>query len=367
MKNIKKIDFYIIIFLFPILILVGKIIRYTIMKSVLVDAGIGYTWINIIASNLQPKEILDLTIASEQNGFAILFFKFINIFNLQTYIDFEILITILFNALLLVMFFKCKRDLTLWQFIFIALSILVLNIFDFCLSKDPIQMIFFLIIFYILLSKNIKHKEFWTIFVISISALIFRKYFLLIIAFMYEFKYIFKFLIKDKVHLNKYVLISVIIVVTYILILIISKYIAPDIYTELVRVRTRVSTAATDIRNVINGDNLILFGINYLLLLIRILFPVELLIKGPKYLMFVVYQFVITISFIKALKNYGKNNEVQNIVLYLFIGFILTSATFEPDFGSWVRHEAVTFPILLIMNGIVSEKNISSTNKEIET
>lgn len=185
MKNIKKIDFYIIIFLFPILILVGKIIRYTIMKSVLVDAGIGYTWINIIVSNLQPKEILDLTIASEQNGFAILFFKFINIFNLQTYIDFEVLITIIFNALLLVMFFKCKRDLTLWQFVFIALSILVLNIFDFCLSKDPIQMIFFLIIFYILLSKNIKHKEFWTIFVISISALIFRKYFLLIIAFMY--------------------------------------------------------------------------------------------------------------------------------------------------------------------------------------
>ena len=108
MKNIKKIDFYIIIFLFPILILVGKIIRYTIMKSVLVDAGIGYTWINIIVSNLQPKEILDLTIASEQNGFAILFFKFINIFNLQTYIDFEVLITIIFNALLLVMFFKCK-------------------------------------------------------------------------------------------------------------------------------------------------------------------------------------------------------------------------------------------------------------------
>ena len=47
------------------------------------------------------------------------------------------------------------------------------------------------------------------------------------------------------------------------------------------------------------------------------------------------------------------NTKSQNLALYIYIAFILGSATFEPDFGSWVRHEAATFPILMIVTKIV--------------
>ena len=34
------------------------------------------------------------------------------------------------------------------------------------------------------------------------------------------------------------------------------------------------------------------------------------------------------------------------LALSVFTAYILGSFLFEPDFGSWVRHEAATFPVL---------------------
>ena len=35
--------------------------------------------------------------------------------------------------------------------------------------------------------------------------------------------------------------------------------------------------------------------------------------------------------------------------LYLSLAFLLCSAAFEPDFGSWIRHEGITLPVLLLI------------------
>ena len=50
MKKVKekKNDINLILLLFPVLIILGKVIRWTILKSVLVDMSIGNSMINII-------------------------------------------------------------------------------------------------------------------------------------------------------------------------------------------------------------------------------------------------------------------------------------------------------------------------------
>lgn len=43
------------------------------------------------------------------------------------------------------------------------------------------------------------------------------------------------------------------------------------------------------------------------------------------------------------------DDEVQFLAISVFLGYVLASVLFEPDFGSWVRHEAATFPVLHLL------------------
>ena len=100
-----------------------------------------------------------------------------------------------------------------------------------------------------------------------------------------------------------------------------------------------------------------MFTLNYLLIVVRILFPIELISYGPKYILYVFYQLLVTYSLIKNLSSYKTNCQIKNISVLIYVAFLFTSATFEPDFGSWIRHEVVVFPLLMIMNDITTLKN----------
>ena len=89
------------------------------------------------------------------------------------------------------------------------------------------------------------------------------------------------------------------------------------------------------------------------------LFPIELLRLGLKYLPYVIYQVIISLFVVKTLITMKENTNTRNLALYIYLGFLCASALFEPDFGSWVRHEAVTFPILLILSGAVEFAKIN--------
>lgn len=367
MKKIfnKKVSFFVILLLFPLCILVGKYIRYTLMKNILVDTSIGNSWLYLITSKFSVSEILKATIAGEQNGTAILFYKYLNIFGINSYLGFEIMISIIFNVIVFLMFFKCRNKLDVYQTVFLLTTIVLLNLFCFCLSKEPIQILFFILIFYILLSKR-KNKEFWVLSIITLSALLFRKYYILIVYFYLGSKFVINFLMKnkDKKSFFKAVVIISIISIGYLLILLISNRFIPTYYSEFIRVRTRTSDAATVINNIISGDSIILFTINYLLIVIRMLFPIELITHGSKYILYVFYQLLVSYSIIKNIANYKNNTQIKNISILIYIAFLFTSATFEPDFGSWIRHEVVLFPIMMIINDITTSKNNNSNNEK---
>ena len=354
-KKIYNID--VIYGLFIILVLVGKVVRYTILKTVLVDSGIGHYFVNPILYGDLHFTILDTdSMVGEAGGNAIVIFKLINFFKLSSYTSWEIYISAIWNMILLALLVGLKKKIDIKQLVFISLSIMVLNIFDFTLAKEPIQMLYFILMYLVLCSMNISEKTRYLciIGVLLLSAFTFRAYYLLIIMFMVLIKILFKFFIfnKEKVTFKNIMYLLLSIVGFYFVFLNIVKIAMPSEYSELIRVRIRSSSAASDMKNIFMSSNLLIFSFDYVLMLIRMLCPVELLRLGVKYIPYVIYQLVITYYIIKGMRNIRNNGKIKNLALYLYIGFLLASATFEPDFGSWVRHETVAFPIMLIIADI---------------
>ncbi|RHG32109.1 hypothetical protein DW261_14540 [Fusobacterium varium] len=129
----------------------------------------------------------------------------------------------------------------------------------------------------------------------------------------------------------------------------------PKIVNLVLGIRKRVNLyrlespdARTIISDWLDKDGMIFLYINYFINTLRLLFPVELLVKGIKYFPYIVFQ----IWFTKKLWNWKsvKNNKV--ILLYSFISI---SGVFEPDFGSFLRH---TVPYFIIIQNILFNESL---------
>ena len=159
-----------------------------------------------------------------------------------------------------------------------------------------------------------------------------------------------------------------------------ARVIKPDEFQLIMSVRdislagrdTDTEASVTIIQNWIGGDsassdNLPLFLANYGVNAARMLVPVELLTKGMQYIPFLFFQLAVTVYLAGLFVHVDEiEDENQFLALSIFLGYFLASAIFEPDFGSWVRHESATFPVLhlLVMS---SNQRVSAwkTNAEV--
>ena len=99
-----------------------------------------------------------------------------------------------------------------------------------------------------------------------------------------------------------------------------------------------------------SSGNLPLFLVNYGINAARMLVPVELLTKGMQYIPFLLFQLAVTVYLASLFVHVDEiEDENQFLALSIFLGYFLASAIFEPDFGSWVRHESATFPVLHLL------------------
>ena len=93
-----------------------------------------------------------------------------------------------------------------------------------------------------------------------------------------------------------------------------------------------------------------MFLLNYLINAVRMMIPFELAVKGVQYLPFCLFQVAVTVYLVHL---FGKLDEIEDdtqfLAISIFLGYVLASVLFEPDFGSWVRHEAATFPVLHLL------------------
>ena len=364
-----------IIMIFPLLILLGKIVRFTIMKVLLVESSIGWEFLPRIINDGWYFSIGSL--GTDINGSAkynaIAFFKILNLLlHTESFYVFELAITLISNAILIWLFLKIDRKIYLYDGIFLMLFVIVLNLFDFTLAKEPIQLLYFVLIFMCLMNRKWSNygKITCTTMILLFCVLTFRSYYIFVIYFMFVTFFILWWIKETKIknRFRKILVLVLFIAVSFIVLMTTIKILAPSEYTYMLYLRTKANRVGSASQiNVLfsaSASNTMVYVIDLMILVVRMLCPVELLRLGPKYFPYVIFQLMISDKFINALIVCSKEKmSVEMIALCVYTAFLVGSSTFEPDFGSWVRHEAVVFPVILLMSNLVRTQEIRTSRR----
>jgi hypothetical protein len=87
------------------------------------------------------------------------------------------------------------------------------------------------------------------------------------------------------------------------------------------------------------------FALNRIVAVVRVAFPVELLLKSPVYAPFVLFRCYVTLLMLKAIDQVGGMRMAACVIL----AFTVTQAVFEPDFGSAFRHFMMAIPLVIYL------------------
>ena len=417
-KNISR--FY--IWFIPIII-VSKIVRWTVMYQKLVLMSIGNGMVYRIYLGMYQFKVSGLSQTSsassvaESNAGAL--FGALNYFNCIWMEDWEIYISIVYNFFTLIMvvdFYKRTPQASTRENIFVYLGVAILNIFCFCLSKEPYQMLFFFMMaIAIIKGKTYQLKSILLVGALFLTILLSRKYYGLVLLYYFFLQYIVRYFFDNidfqskngkKKLISNIFFCSIIIGVSYFFLLSYLSTNNENTYTEMMnanyRDMSRASVADSEIVPFFPKGNRLFATFDYVIKIFRLMFPFELLIKGRiKYLFFIAFQMLLVMFIGRAFINRRKKTIISeeeeedtvtvddNIVesdidngnyeeiedkeeeevdeeedmnqkeedrrltrtaaLYLYLAFLLCSAAFEPDFGSWIRHQGVALPIILLI------------------
>jgi len=428
-KNINNLYIWII----PIII-ASKVVRWTIMYSKLIWVSIGNGMVDRMNQGMYHfrlsmlSQVTNAASVAEANAGAL--FQAINIFGIETRDQWEVFITIVYNFLTLFVvidFYKRTPQAGKYENIFIYLGIAILNIFCFCLAKEPYQMLFFfLMAIAIIKGKGYQQKTILLGITLLVTVLLSRKYFGLILLYYFILQYLVRYLF-DNINFHskngkKKLIVNVIfaggiIGICYFFLLSYLSGNMESTYDEMInanyRNTNRDSIADSEITPFFPRGNRIYAAADYVLKIFRLMFPIELLVKGKvKYLFLIVFQGLLAMFIGRAFMNRRapyqerteeneeveeseeENKEIEEVIdenedeeededededidededededvdeevqkrrdedrrqtrtaaLYLYLAFLFCSAAFEPDFGSWIRHQGVALPIILLI------------------
>lgn len=348
------------------LVIISKIVRWTIMKSQLVDAGIGWRMVNEINNgDFEPFGLFGSWGDWGTSNTKAMFDSF-NFIGMDHYIEWEVFITILFNIItfaIICNFYRNNKRVTLLENGFIYLNIAILNIFCFCMAKEPYQMIFFVLMFLAITAfKTYRAKTIALYIALIISILYSRKYFGLVLMYCGVIQYVVtRWMSKidtSNKEGRKQLLFSIVGLLVFFglcqyLLLTVVSVVDPATYLEMIRVNNREGAGSvSEIAPIFSTSNRALFTLDYFIKILRLMFPIELLLKGKiTYVFIIVYHFMLFLFLVKSFiqHNIANSDNSQKLALYLYVAFWLCSAAFEPDFGSWIRHEGVAFPVILLL------------------
>lgn len=421
-KNLRNFYYWFI----PIII-AAKIVRWTVMyyKLVVMSIGNGMAMRMYFGMYSFRMSVLSQTsnISSVAESNAGALFRAINFFNCIFIDEWEIYISVIYNIIALILvrdFYKRTPQAGTKENIFVYLGVAILNIFCFCLSKEPYQMLFFILMaLAIIKGKTYQQKSIFLGVALFLTVLLSRKYYGLVFLYYFFLQYIVRYFFdninyqtkngKQKLISNIFFS-SIIIGISYFFLL---SYLATSdegTYTEMIdanyRDMSRSSVADSEIVPIFPKGNRVFATFDYVIKIFRLMFPYELLIKGRiKYIFFIVFQSLLVTFIGRAFINRKKNaiaedeeeegeeevvatigenvseneedadyyeeleeeneetDEEKEIrllkeedrrlsrtsALYLYLAFLLCSAAFEPDFGSWIRHQGVALPIILLI------------------
>lgn len=354
------------------LIIAAKIVRWTIMAPQLVYMSIGWSYVSqIITKPFSGFKAADFWGASNSatnvGDNTISFFQVLNL-GFTSYQTWEVYLTIIYNILI----FLCVRNFFQrnpyagWkENSFVYLNVAILNIFCLNLAKEPYQMIFFLLMaLAISIPKTYNQKCIALSIALVITILYSRKYFGLVLMYFLILNFLIDKLFKngkpiklnDKKEKRKlYGKLLLLVMLFGVLHFFFMSYLQTDnedTYNEMMAANSRDWTpAASQITPLFPNSNPALLAVDYFIKIFRLMIPIELLFKlKVTYLFLLVYQGFLLQFLIRTFKfRDKKRNPTRTIAMYLYIAFLLCSATFEPDYGSWIRHQGVAFPIILLL------------------
>ena len=324
------------------LALLCKIFQYTMLPS---KYFIDSQKILLMISDDSIVRSLSYTVTAQ-------FFKSINIFGFSTLLEWSIFLAIIFNIVFFIMLIRYKY-FTIYELLFIYASMALLNIFSFNLNKEIIQLLIFNCIYLVILNKKIKInlKVIIINIILLLETLFFREYYIICFLSFNIITYLFIYT-KNRRLKNLKPISKVLLAIMILLFLLgVSSLILPNAYIKLLEIRTisekNLAEANTVIVNFFdNNGSYVNYVLNYILNFFRILIPFELLGKGLGYIPFVIYQLCVSWYIIKAIWNY---NAKDILTLAIIVAYFMTSITFEPDYGSVVRHESTLFILILLL------------------
>ena len=298
--------------------------------------------------------------------FTASFFRKINIFNFTTLVEWAVSLTIIFSILIFIIIKNRAENIDFLKCVYIFCNIFLLGVYVFNVSKDIIQMMFFLAVYFIIVTRVIKKVKFKLLLCAGVfvyESLIFREYYILVAVFSIFIFAVLNYTVKSKkqIRVRSIFYITLMILIILLLFMMTANKLMPDGFNGILDARSDINRwregsedSVTMISDLLENDgNLFIWLINYVINAVRMMIPIELLFKGIKYVPFVIYQIFVLYYLFLALKNLKQNYSNEGLLsLSVFIAYLLTSFTFEPDFGSWVRHEAVTFPLFIIILNI---------------
>lgn len=290
-------------------------------------------------------------------------FASLNFPRFETMLDWSIALGFLLTLVMIFMTLRADAP-DLIQSVFVLATAGLLNIYIFTIGKDVIQFFFFLAVYLILLLplRSSTLKIVLSAAVLWYESTFFREYYVLIAALVllvYAILTFFRHVVK-RFTAGTVVQICITLFVTIWLVLAVSSVAMPDEYGQVMSLRDTYddtmdgnADSATFIKNWIPGSGLPVFMANYVVDAFRMMIPLELALRGPYYWPFFIFQVLVTVYLVNLLRQMNKlNDPTVFLALCVFVGYALASFIFEPDFGSWTRHEAATFPVLhmLVLN-----------------
>lgn len=295
-------------------------------------------------------------------------YKKINIFKFTTVEQWSIFFGLIFTIVVMILLSRVKY-MSVMECVYTLMAVGILNIYVFTLGKEPIQMFYFICISIIILLpiKNNVIKILGCAGVYYWESNTFREYYIMMAVMTLVLYLLFYFLKKIKNIRPIHIIIAIVLCYTLMFSFVYaSQYVKPDQYKEVMKVRDEYANeeANTTIDNIWPVENN--FGRfigNYIICSVRMMMPIELVWKGIGYFPFFVYQVFLLIFWIRALKNLKKLDDRVLLALTCFTAYLFGSFVFEPDFGSWLRHEASTFPIFFLM--AYEEFGIEKTEEEL--
>lgn len=291
-------------------------------------------------------------IADKSYTLTAAFFNAINILNFNSLLEWSLAIGVL--AMPILFYLANKRiTLELKQTLYFVASIFLLGLYVLTVSKDFIHTIVIIIIYAILIGNSKEKKKLITVSVLLlIEGVVFRRYYIIISLLMLVF-----YKQTSKKREQKMPIMACIAV--FMVGMALLQLISPNSFNAIVGARETVNlgrneiNASTLINDVLPNNNLLFYFLNFIINFIRLAFPLELLVKSPLYIVYVIYQLYITYVLIVNSKRVDANNR---IALSLMLAYFTTSVLFEPDFGSFLRHESVYFLIVILLTNSIRSK-----------